>query len=245
MESTVVYVLIGRLLMRGLDGIRRWLQRKMSGRQRLDLAALLGGVQQRQELAALLIWPAFILVQLGGIGFNLGVIGATLAKVAFSDIAFAWQSSLQLSAELVAGLVQWIALPWSWAVPQAYPSLAQIQGSQMVLKEGVSHLATGDLVSWWPFLCCAVLVYGLLPRCLLLVLGLVQQRRALEQLHFATLGIRPLLRRMTAPRIDTNGSPGNRANRNRAACGLCRRKRRFDPPRISPCSYRQQSPRVP
>jgi hypothetical protein len=205
MESTVVYILIGRLLMRGLAGLRRWLQRKMSGRQRLDLAALLGGVRQRKELAALLIWPAFILMQLGGIGFNFGVIGATLVKVAFSDIAFAWQSSLQLSPDFVAGLVRWIALPWSWTGPQAYPSLAQIQGSQVILKEGVSHLVTADLVAWWPFLCCAVLVYGLLPRCLLLVLGLVQQRRALEQLHFATLGIRPLLRRMTSPRIDTNG----------------------------------------
>lgn len=51
MESTVVYVLIGRLLMRGLDGIRRWLQRKMTGHQRLDLAALLGGVRQRRN------WP--------------------------------------------------------------------------------------------------------------------------------------------------------------------------------------------
>ncbi len=205
MESSVTYILIGRLLMRGLDSIRRWVQRRMSGHQRLDLAALVGGVRQRKELAALLIWPAFILVQLGGIGFNIGVIGATLAKVTFSDIAFAWQSSLQLSADLVAGLVKWIALPWTWAVPQAYPNLAQIQGSQVVLKEGAAHLATADLLSWWPFLCCAVLVYGLLPRCLLLVLGMVQQRRVLEQLHFATLGIRPLLRRMTAPRIDTSG----------------------------------------
>jgi hypothetical protein len=205
MESTVAYVLIGRLLMRGLDFISRRLQRRMSGRQRMDLAALAGSVRQRKELAILLIWPAFITVQLGGIGFNCGVLGATLAKVAFSDIAFAWQSSLQLSPDLVAGLVQWIALPWSWAVPQAYPTLAQIQGSQIVLKEGAAHLATADLISWWPFLCCAVLVYGLLPRCLLLVLGRVQQRRALEQLHFATLGIRPLLRRMTSPRVDTNG----------------------------------------
>lgn len=205
MESSVAYLLIGRLLVRGLDAIRRRVQRTMSGRQRLDLAALVGGVRQRKELAVLLIWPAFILMQLGGIGFNLGVIGATLTKVAFFDIAFAWQSSLHLSADLVAGLVRWIALPWSWAVPHAYPSLAQIEGSQIVLKEGAAHLATGDLVSWWPFLCCSVLVYGLLPRCLLLVLGFMRQRRALEQLHFATLGIRPLLRRMTQPRLDTNG----------------------------------------
>lgn len=205
MESTVVYVLVGRLLMRGLDAIRRRVQRKMSASRRLDLAALVGGVRQRKELAALLLWPAFMLVQLGGIGFNLGVVGATLAKVAFADVAFAWQSSLQLSASFVADLVRWIALPWSWAVPQGYPTLEQVQGSQMVLKEGMAHLATGDLVAWWPFLCCAVAVYGLLPRCLLLVLGEVQQRRALDQLHFATLDIRPLLQRMTGPRLDTNG----------------------------------------
>ena len=205
MESTVLYVLIGRLLVRGLDGLRRRLQRKMSGRQRLDLAALIGGVHHHRELAALFIWPAFMLVQLGGIGFNLGVFGATLAKVAFADIAFGWQSSLQLSAEAVARLVQWIALPWSWVVPHAYPSLEQIKGSQMVLKEGMAHLATSDLISWWPFLCSAVVVYGLLPRLALLGLGMWQQLRALDRLHFATLGIRPLLQRMAAARIDTNG----------------------------------------
>ncbi len=205
MESTVLYVFIGRLLMRGLEGFRRRMQRKMSGRQRIDLATLMGSVQQRRELAALFIWPAFMLVQLGGIGFNLGVFGATLAKVAFADIAFGWQSSLQLSAEAVARLVQWIALPWSWAVTHAYPSLEQIKGSQMVLKEGMAHLATGALVSWWPFLCSAVVVYGLLPRLALLGVGMWQQLRALDRLHFATLGIRPLLQRMAAPRIDTNG----------------------------------------
>jgi len=208
MESSVLYVLLGRLLIKGLDGVRRRLQRSMTGRQRLDLAALAGGVQQRKELAALLIWPAFLLVQLGGVGFNLGVIGVTLAKVAFADIAFGWQSSLQLSAGAVAQLVQWIALPWTWAVAHAYPSLAQIEGSQIVLKEGIAHLTTDALVSWWPFLCSAVVVYGLLPRIALLVLGLVQQQRALDRLHFATLEIRPLLLRMAAPRIDTNGVTG-------------------------------------
>ena len=205
METSVLYLFLGRVLMRGLDGIRRRLQSSLTGRQRIDLAAISGGVRQRKELAALLIWPAFALVQLGGIGFNLGVLGATLAKVTFVDIAFAWQSSLQLSAHLVADLVQWIALPWSWWLPQTVPTLAQVQGSQMVLKEGIAHLETANLVVWWPFLCCAVVAYGLLPRCLLLILGLARQRRALAQLHFATLDIRPLVQRMTAARLDTSG----------------------------------------
>lgn len=205
MESTVVYLFVGRALLRILDGLRRRVARTMTGTQRLDLAALAGSIRQRKELAALLIWPAFILAQLGGIGFNLGVIVATLAKVAFADIAFAWQSSLSITADLIASLVRWVALPWSWAVDHGYPGLAQIEGSQMVLKEGMAHLASGDLVAWWPFLVWAVAVYGLAPRCLLLVLGALRQRRALEQLHFATLAIRPLIQRMTAPRLDTVG----------------------------------------
>jgi len=118
LESSTLYLLVGRLLMRTLDAVRRWSQRAMTGRQRLDLAAIAGSVRQRKELAALLVWPGFMLLQVGGIGCNLGVIAATLAKVTFSDVAFAWQSSLQLSAQAVADLVRWISLPWSWIAPQ-------------------------------------------------------------------------------------------------------------------------------
>ncbi|MDD2463961.1 MAG: DUF2868 domain-containing protein [Desulfobulbus sp.] len=205
MESTNLYLLLGRAMVRGMEGLRRKVHRRLSGQRRLDLAALIGGIQQRRELAVLLLWPAFILMQLGGIGFNMGVLGATLSKVIFSDMAFAWQSTLQLSPELVADLARWISLPWSWLVPQACPTLAQIQGSQMVLKEGAAHLATADLVAWWPFLCCSVALYGLLPRCLLLLVGWIKQRQSLESLHFASLNFRPLLQRMTVPRIDTRG----------------------------------------
>jgi hypothetical protein len=210
LESSVLYALIGRLLIRGVDWLRRRVQRKMSGRQRLDLAGLFGEGRQRREHATLLVWPAFILAQLGGIGFNLGVLGATLGKVVFSDIAFGWQSSLQLSAEAVVRLVQAIALPWSWFLPAAYPGLEQIRGSQMVLKEGMYHLTTGDLVSWWPFLCCAVVVYGLLPRLILLGLGVVQRRRALERMPFSAAGLRRLVRRMLTPRIDASGADTTR-----------------------------------
>lgn len=205
MESTSLYFMLGRMMMRAMVSLRSRAHRRLSGRRRLDLAALIGRIQQQREMAVLLLWPAFILVQVGGIGFNLGVLGATLSKVVFSDMAFAWQSTLQLSPTMVADLVDWIALPWSWLLPQASPTLAQIQGSQMVLKEGIGHLATADLVAWWPFLCCSVAIYGLVPRCCLLLIGWVRQRRSLEELHFASLNFRPLLQRMTAPRIDTTG----------------------------------------
>nr|WP_320010168.1 DUF2868 domain-containing protein [uncultured Desulfobulbus sp.] len=205
LESTSLYVILGRAMLRLLERVRGRLYRRLSGKQRLDLSALVGSIQQRRELGVLLVWPAFILVQLGAIGFNLGALLATLSKVTFSDMAFAWQSSLQLSPELVAQIVHLIALPWSWLFPQAVPTLAEIQGSQMVLKEGITHLASTDLVSWWPFLCWSVVLYGLLPRCVLLAIGCLQQRQALEALNFGSLNFRPLLRRMTAPKVDTSG----------------------------------------
>ncbi len=210
LEQSVLYGLAGRLLMRAIDGLRNLAFRRMSGRQRLDFAALLGGLRQHRETAPLLVWPAFLLVQLAGVGFNLGVLGTTLSRVVFADVAFGWQSTLQLSAETVAGLVRWMALPWSWALPDAvaYPGLAQVEGSQMILKEGIRHLATGDLVSWWPFLCLCVFFYGLLPRLLLFAAGLVQQRRALDRLSFAGRETARLVRRMLTPRVDTVGRRG-------------------------------------
>jgi len=224
LEATSLYMLLGRAMVRFMERTRRRVHRRLSGKQRLDLAALIGGIGQRRELGVLLVWPAFILVQLGGIGFNLGVLGATLSKVIFSDMAFAWQSSLQLSPELVAKVVHWIALPWSWYLPQAVPSLAEIQGSQMILKEGISQLSSANLVAWWPFLCCSVALYGLLPRFLLLLIGSVRQRQALEGLNFSSLNFRPLLRRMTAPRVDTGGvQPPKPASQ----------KKRFTPETIS------------
>lgn len=205
LTSSITYRLINRLFIRALNWLYKKMHPLLTGRQRLEMASFTSGMYQRKELAALFIRPGFIFLQLGGIGFNIGVIIATLAKVTFSDIAFAWQSSLQLSAETIAALVQWTALPWSWFLPAAVPGLEHIQGSRIILKDGIAHLATTDLISWWPFLVCAVLVYGLLPRCVLLVAGLIYQQKAVERLYGNDLKTRRLLLRMTTAQVDTSG----------------------------------------
>ncbi|MCF6186685.1 MAG: DUF2868 domain-containing protein, partial [Desulfobulbaceae bacterium] len=173
------------------------------------LAGLSGRLRRRHRSYALLfVLPFFLLIQLGGIGFNLGVLAATLLKVVGTDIAFGWQSTLQLSSETVYRLVQTIARPWSWLLPAGlgYPDPAQIKGSQMVLKDGIYHLATGDLVSWWPFLCLSVAVYGLLPRICLLVAGWLTSRSLLRRLDFTTADQSRLLHRMLTPRLSTESS---------------------------------------
>jgi hypothetical protein len=73
-------------------------------------------------------------------------------------------------------------------------------------------MATQDLVSWWPFLCLAVLFYGLLPRLMLLVAGIFTQNRALNGQDFNHSDCNRLIRRMKTPRVITKGHPMASAN---------------------------------
>ncbi len=207
LERSILYTLLLRLMVAGADWICARARRSLPANKRLSFAALLGQVRSRRELAPLLAWPVFFLLQLSAIGFNLSVLGLILAKVVFSDMAFGWQSSLQLSAQQVADGVRLLALPWSWSLPEGmgYPSLAQIEGTQIILKDGIYHLATQDLVSWWPFLCMALVVYGLLPRLLLLMVGYIRYRHQLDALELRTPETRRLLQRMTTPQVETDG----------------------------------------
>mgnify|MGYP001366564631 CR=1 FL=1 len=128
--------------------------------------------------------PLFVRGQLFGVSFNIGLLAVTLFKITTTDLAFGWQTTLQLGAEKLHSLVKFLALPWSWFLPAelASPSLAQIEGSRIILKEGIYHLLTEDLTSWWPFLLMSLLCYGLLPRVLLFFCGAFMEKRNIIRL---------------------------------------------------------------
>ena len=208
--SSVVYNLIGGLITALTKRIKRSGLKTLKGSERDGLEAVFGLIRGKRKIyGSLFYWPLYILAQIFGVGFNLGLLSATFLKVLGADIAFGWQSTVQFSAGAVHELVRVIALPWSWFVPIdiAYPGLLQIEGSHMVLKDGIYHLATEDLVSWWPFLCLAVLFYGLLPRLVLLLAGLVVQKRALDRIDFGHAVCERLLSRMRTPRVNMDGYP--------------------------------------
>lgn len=201
------------LALRGMAACVDWARARLrrgapgiGAERRLGFAALLGRLRARRDQAGLLLWPPFLLTQLAGIGFNLGVIGLMLAKVVFSDMAFGWQSTL-FSAAKVADWVRLAALPWSWLLPEGvgYPSPDQVAGTQRFLKETIDHLATRDLVSWWPFLCMALLVYGLLPRLVMLAAAFAANRKRLDRLDFHGPEFRRILQRMTTPQVGMEG----------------------------------------
>ena len=80
--------------------------------------------------------------------------------------------------------------------------MAQIEGSRLVLKEGISVLATRDLVSWWPFLCMGILVYALIPRIITIFWAVQAQQKAIRQFEFLQPEYRQLILRMTSPLLN-------------------------------------------
>ena len=202
--KSIIYSALSRFAVALTGKLRRRTTTALSGARREGLSAVLGLVQgKKQVYGSLFYWPVFNSMQLFGIGFNLGILVTTLLKVLGTDLAFGWQSTLQVGADAVHGIVKWMALPWSWFVsPElAHPTLSQIEGSHLVLKDGIYHLTTPDLVAWWPFLCFAVLFYGLLPRIILYFTGQLAQKYLLNNIELNHADCDQLIDRMTTPDI--------------------------------------------
>ena len=220
-SPTLLSSLVAGLLIRLYQAAARRLLAGMSAERRSSFQAALGILKGKGHYAPLLFWPVFLLTQLFAIGFNTGLLAITLFKVASTDIAFGWQSTIQFSAEAIFHFVRVLALPWSWCVSGtlAYPSLAEIEGSRIILKDGISYLATLNLISWWPFLCFTLLSYGLLPRIALLLLAVYRQRKALAELQLDQAVFDRLLVRMQTPLVSTRAEPEGPKGRDATGTG--------------------------
>ena len=176
-----------------------------AGNRHAFLATLGSISSSNQKYGRLFFWPLLSVTQCFGVMFNIGALGTTLVKVMGSDLAFGWQSTLQLSTRAVYHFVTAIALPWSWIIPGnlAHPSMEQISGSKMILKEGIYRLGTQDLVSWWPFLCFALICYGLLPRIILYILAYYASARTVKEHPLSSPDIDRLFFRMNTPVVET------------------------------------------
>lgn len=147
--------------------------------------------------------PFLTAAQVFGIAFNLGVIATTLALEWFTDLAFGWGSALEVSPQVVQEITRLIAAPWGWLAGEGvgYPTLEQVAGSRISLKDPLASLEAADLRSWRWFLVLSVITYGLLPRLLLLGASVLAQRRALATLPFTHARTQALYARLVTPRL--------------------------------------------
>ncbi len=158
------------------------------------LSALIQGRHERRAVAATLAGTA----QRGAVGFNLGLILAFVGCLMLFDVRFYWEATPRAGIDTAfATLTQAVAAPWSWAWPAAVPTPDEIAATRAGL-DGVQSVPVSGAAYWWPFLLMSLLVWGLLPRLLLVAFYDVLARRALARLDFQAPRHRALWRRLNA-----------------------------------------------
>ena len=189
----------GRALSSGGDRVHEW-------------RALWHRVRTRRSLYhAVEPWLLLSLTQVFAVSFNLGALAAILRLVTFTDVAFAWSTTLvELDARSFHGLVEAMAWPWRSLWPAAFPTEALVEATRYsrlegaYLLSGAGRSARPDLVGgWWPFLVASLLAYGLLPRVVLLAASRLKLARLLARLPHDDAEVSRLLARLAAPHVET------------------------------------------
>ncbi len=150
-------------------------------------------------------WQLLKWSQASAVAFNAGAIATAMLLVTFTDLAFGWSTTLNVSAEDMQRWIAMIAAPWSPFLPAAVPSAELIQGSRFFRLEGSAATlgAPEAYTGWWPFLLVATIVYGLLPRLVLLTVTHTRLNAAIRALLLEDARVAALLDRMAAPALST------------------------------------------
>jgi hypothetical protein len=205
MFSTVVSRVLFDMVPSMLKRVRMKVKTESSDPEpsRLDEGILFIRTKKR-EYQALFFWPLVMLVSLFALFFSAGALGGTLFRVTFSDVAFGWQSTLAATPSAVHDLVSLVSLPWAAWMPEslAGPTPAQVEGTRIILKQGIAALATEHLTSWWPFLCMSMICYAVIPRLLIIGGAILGHRTALNRFDFHQPRFRRLIVRMKSPVMD-------------------------------------------
>jgi hypothetical protein len=85
-----------------------------------------GRLYGQVERGQLLLWS-----QVMGTAFGVGALVATLAFVVFTDLAFGWSTTLDVSASAVHGWARVLAAPWASIWPAANPSLELVEATRV------------------------------------------------------------------------------------------------------------------
>ena len=156
-------------------------------------------------------WLLLGATQTFGVLFNVGALLACLRLVAFSDVAFAWSTTLvDLDARTFHALVSALARPWAALWPDAVPSLALVEATRYSRLEGAYLVAGGGRAAdpalvggWWRFLVAALATYGLLPRAVALAVARLRTARLLARVPLDDAEVGRVVRRLSEPSVAT------------------------------------------
>ncbi|MEA2079030.1 MAG: DUF2868 domain-containing protein [Pseudomonadota bacterium] len=202
LQSALRFLNPGRLV--------RHLARLFPAQSRQSLS-LVWDAEYAPALAPATRWLFSFWSQLFSFCFNIGVLLAAFYTISFSDLAFAWSTTLNLDSTTFHHMLSTLSWPWHTLFPHAVPSPELVEISRYYrLEEGslgdaaaASELAA-QLGQWWPFLVTAIICYGLIPRLLTLLISWWRFRHHLAHALPRLPGAPELLARMNSPLISTS-----------------------------------------
>ncbi len=158
------------------------------------------GSSLQSKLISPKIYKSFFLAnaQIFSVAFFLGVLGSFLAQVSFTDLAFSWGSTLEITKTKLFQICSFIALPWSSFFPDATPSLDLIERTKFY-RLGASQNSIQNAQSfgsWWYFIAFSIFTYGLAPRLLLLICSLSYRDYVVKRAFSRLPGTKQLLWRL-------------------------------------------------
>lgn len=147
-------------------------------------------------------WRFTLSSQQLGFAFSITALATLLLKASFSDLAFAWSTTLSVDAQQLRQAIDVIAMPWSAWLPDAVPDLRVIEQSRYFrLEQDTRELSAATLTPWWRFLALCIATYGVAPRACVFMFACQRARAAERALLLAHPEVRALLDRLEAPEI--------------------------------------------
>lgn len=156
-------------------------------------------------------WLVVSSTQRFGLGFNIGALATCLYLIVFSDLAFAWNTTLDISNQTFHQAVNTIALPWATVIPDGAPSSELVAASryfrldaEYINTPGEASIPQALVVGrWWLFLVLSLITYGLIPRVIIFSLSKFKLKAALAKLPFKSADFESLYDRLTRPLLET------------------------------------------
>ena len=156
-------------------------------------------------------WLVVSLTQRFGLAFNIGALATCLYLITFSDLAFAWNTTLNISTKTFHKAVQTVALPWSAIFPEDVPSLELVQASRYFRLDNEyqktpieTNIPQAMVVGgWWSFLILSLVCYGLIPRLFIFSTAKFKLKRALNKIPLHSADFESLYDRLTHPLFET------------------------------------------
>jgi uncharacterized protein DUF2868 len=203
---TVMFCLLQAFGLNAVSLLPHWMS---PGRWTLDLFERYAGLQitgiygQGDARSRLGFWQVVVFSQLFGVGFYIGAVLALAVLVSVSDLAFGWSTTLAVESSSIFSLFNAVALPWASVWPAAAPDAQLVEASRifrLAAPGGVEQVAL--LGTWWKYVLMSLLVWGLLPRLLLLFLGGWRFSRATRTYLLEHSEVTALIDRLVSPLID-------------------------------------------